>query len=65
MPSADLEGFGAAAIAGLATAAPLPRREPTPAEIRAWALGAGWSLSAKGRVPAEVRSAWIAALGTR
>lgn len=61
LASADLDGFGAAAVEGLATAPPLPPREPTPAEIRAWALGAGHVMSAKGRVPAEVRAAWEAA----
>lgn len=58
------DGFGAAAIAELVPDVPLaslPPREPTPAELRLWALANGHTVSAKGRVPTEVRRAWQAA----
>ncbi|MBB1502106.1 Lsr2 family protein [Propioniciclava sp. MC1683] len=50
---------GEVRVAELATGPALPRREPTTAEIRAWALGEGLAVSARGgRLPAEVRDAW-------
>jgi hypothetical protein len=61
LSAAELDDYGAATVAGLAEAAPLPPRDPTPAEIRAWAATQGVTVSAKGRVPAEVRAAFIAA----
>ncbi len=45
--TADLE-------AGLAPAGELPPREPTPAEIRAWARSAGMDVSDRGRLRPEV-----------
>ncbi|WP_028656633.1 ERCC4 domain-containing protein [Nocardioides sp. J54] len=60
------EGFATRALAGLAPEAPLPPLpppEPTPAELRAWAGANGHEVSAKGRVPADVRRAWEEAHG--
>lgn len=42
-----------------AAGAPLPRREPTPAELRTWAVEQGIAVSAKGRIPAAVTDAWL------
>lgn len=56
----ELDAFGAGTVAALAEAAPLPPREPTAAEIRAWAARQGIAVSAKGRVPADVRAAYLA-----
>jgi len=56
--AAEADGFGAGAVAEFTAAAPLPPREPTPAELRAWALANGFDVSPKGRVPAKVRKAW-------
>lgn len=58
------DGFGADAVAGLAPRLPLEplaRREPTASEIRKWATAHGHDLSAKGRIPAQIRAAWEAA----
>ena len=57
----ELERGGADVIAALATAGPLKRAEPTPAEVRAWAMGAGYQVSDRGRVPAHVVAAFVAA----
>lgn len=56
--AAEVDGFGAEAVADFTAAAPPPPREPTPAELRAWALANGFDVSPKGRVPANVRKAW-------
>ncbi|UMG93547.1 histone-like nucleoid-structuring protein Lsr2 [Nocardioides sp. TF02-7] len=56
----ELDGFGATAVSGLAEARPLPPREPTPKEIRAWAVAHGYAVSDRGRVPADVRAAYLA-----
>jgi hypothetical protein len=37
------------------------KRDPRAAEIRAWALASGYTLSARGRVPTTVRDAWESA----
>lgn len=47
--------------AALPPAGPLPPAEPTPAEVRAWARAAGFALSDRGRIPADVRAAYDAA----
>lgn len=62
--AAASEDFGLAAIADLAPKAPLAplaAPEPTAAELRAWALAHGHRISATGRVPSEIRAAWVAA----
>lgn len=46
---------------GLATGNVLPPREPTSAEIRAWAIAASLEVSDRGRIPAAVRAAYLAA----
>jgi hypothetical protein len=61
----DVDQFGAAVVSGLATAQPLPPREPTAAEIRAWARANGHVVSPEGRIPAEVRSAYLASVAAR
>lgn len=43
------------ATAPLPLAPPVPDREPTAAEIRAWAVEAGIEISDRGRIPADVR----------
>lgn len=43
-----------AAVAGFAEGTTLPPREPTQAEIRAWAVGEGLSVSDRGRIRADV-----------
>ena len=57
----DLEHGGADAVGQLTSAGPLDRPEPSAAEIRAWALGAGIEVSDRGRVPAHVVVAYRAA----
>jgi ERCC4 domain/Lsr2 len=54
----DLEEGGAGALAELTVAGPLGRPEPSAAEIRAWAAGAGIPVSDRGRVPAHVVEAF-------
>jgi len=61
LAAAELDDYGAATVAGLAEASPLPPREPTPAEIRVWAATQGIAVSRNGRVPAAVRAAFIEA----
>lgn len=58
-----LEDVAARALAAdlPAAGAPLPRREPTPAELRSWAIAEGITISAKGRIPAAVVDAWRSA----
>jgi hypothetical protein len=50
--------------AHLPLAGPAPHREPTPAEIRAWARSVGLDVSDRGRIPAGVRQRYEAAHGT-
>lgn len=45
-------------LAALVPAPPLPAAAPTAAMLRAWAASQGFTVSAKGRVPNEVRAAW-------
>lgn len=45
----------------LPAAGPVPAAEPTVAEIRAWAMANGYSVSDRGRIPGEVREAFKAA----
>jgi hypothetical protein len=54
------EPHGEAFFGGLATGEPLPRREPTTAELRAWAVSQGLAVSDRGRIPAAVRRAYDA-----
>lgn len=42
----------------LPTAGPLPRRDPTSAEVRAWAVAQGLEVSDRGRIPAAILAAW-------
>ena len=49
---------GAAHVTQLATAGALAAREPTVAEIRAWAVQTGLDVTAKGRLRPEVRAAY-------
>ncbi|MDN5893041.1 MAG: Lsr2 family protein [Nocardioides sp.] len=56
--AAEHDAYGAATVATLAEARPLPPREPTTAEIRAWAIENGYAVSDRGRVPGAVRAAY-------
>ena len=56
----DLDSFGSAVVAGLASAEPLAPPDPTPAEMRAWAAVNGYDVSDRGRIPADVRAAYLA-----
>jgi hypothetical protein len=47
----------------LEPAGPVPRREPTTAEVRAWALAAGLPVSDRGRIRPEIWDAYRATLG--
>jgi hypothetical protein len=58
----ELDLYGASTVAGLAEAQPLPPREPTTAELRAWARANGYDVSDRGRVPAKVRRAHASAM---
>lgn len=59
---ADADGVQAR-LDDLVEAPPLPRREPTTADIRAWAIAHGFSVSAKGgRLPADVKAAYAEAV---
>jgi hypothetical protein len=49
---------GEAFFAALAPGEPLPPREPTTADVRAWAVEQGLAVSEKGRIPASVRRAY-------
>ncbi len=62
LTAAELDEYGAATVAGLSEALPLPPRDPTPAEIRVWAAAQGIQVSPNGKVPTKVRAAFIAAV---
>jgi hypothetical protein len=47
----------------LEPAGPVPPREPTTAEVRAWALAAGLPVSDRGRIRPEIWDAYRAAIG--
>ena len=47
--------------AALPSAGPLPTREPTSAEVRAWAQAEGLEVADRGRIPASIRAACAAA----
>lgn len=55
------EAVGSGRQQELPAAGAVPPREPTAAEIRAWARDAGLAVSANGRIPADVRAAHQAA----
>jgi hypothetical protein len=57
----ELDRLGAETVSSLARAEPLEPRDPTPAELRAWAKEHGYAVSSHGRVPNEVRRAHAAA----
>ena len=61
--AADLEQGALAVVADLAPGAPLPQRDATAAEIRAWAAAVGIECPTKGRVPKAVRAAYDEAHG--
>jgi ERCC4 domain len=52
------EPHGDAYFAGLAPGDPLPPRAPTTAQVRAWAMASGLTVSEKGRIPGAVRRAY-------
>jgi hypothetical protein len=52
------EPHGEAYFAALAPGDPLPPRAPTTAEVRAWAVASGLTVSEKGRIPRAVRRAY-------
>lgn len=52
------EHHAADVLPTLPLAGPVPPREPTAAELRAWALARGMAVSDRGRIPAHVREAW-------
>ena len=56
----ELDAFAEVTVSGLTEARPLPPREPTTKEIRAWAVEHGYVVSDRGRVPADVRAAYLA-----
>jgi len=56
----ETDSFGSAIVADLAPAEPLAPRDPTPAEIRVWAALNGYEVSDRGRIPADVRAAYLA-----
>jgi hypothetical protein len=55
---AALDAGGLLVVHDLAEAPPLASREPTTAQIRAWAVEAGLAVSDRGRVSVEVREAY-------
>jgi ERCC4 domain-containing protein/Lsr2 protein len=57
----EQEHGGALAVDALASARPLAPPEPTPAEVRAWALAQGITVSDRGRVKRDVVEAFRAA----
>ena len=58
---ADQDQPGEDYFGDLAPGAPLPAREPTSAEIRAWAVKQDLAISDRGRIPASVVTAYRAA----
>lgn len=61
LAAADHEEPATAYFADLPAAAPLAPREPTAAEVRAWAQAQGLAVSDRGRVSGEVREAFLRA----
>jgi len=61
LDAASHDGAGAEAIALFAPGTALPPREPTPAEIRAWALTQGLPVSDRGKLRADIMSAYTEA----
>jgi len=59
--AAELEHGGEAAVRELAAARPLEPAAPSPAEVRAWAIAQGLSVSQRGRVKKEIVEAFRAA----
>ena len=55
---ARLRAGSVGALAELRPAGPVPPREPTVAEVRAWAVAAGLDVSDRGRLRPEVWQAW-------
>ena len=55
------EQAGAQRLDGLTVAGPVPVREPTTAEVRAWAVGAGLAVADRGRLRPEIWQAYWAA----
>ena len=51
---------GAARAAELVPAGSVPHRAPAPAEVRAWAVEQGFTVSDRGRIPIEVTRACLA-----
>ena len=65
--AAEADDFGARIVADLSpetALAPLPALQPTAAELRSWAMEQGYEVSPKGRIPAEIRAAWVATSST-
>jgi hypothetical protein len=54
------EYVGDVAVSGLAEAKPLTPAPPTPAEVRAWAIRQGYAVSDRGRVRADIVTAYLA-----
>lgn len=63
LAAARQDDVAAAVVSGFAAAQPLPAREPTNAEIRAWALGQGLAVSDRGRIRADIVRSYRMALG--
>jgi hypothetical protein len=61
--AAEHETGGAAVLGDLAVAKPLAPAPPTPAEVRAWARQAGHEVSDRGRVKADLVTAYLQAHG--
>jgi hypothetical protein len=57
---ASEEYVGNAAVGSWADAAPLAPAPPTPAEVRAWAVSQGITVSDRGRISADLRAAYLA-----
>jgi hypothetical protein len=55
---ATLEAGGLLVVHDLAEAPPLAAPEPTTAQVRAWALDAGYDVSDRGRIGVEIRDAY-------
>lgn len=57
----EAEPEGAAEDGAVSEATPPPAAAPAPAEVRAWAAEQGIEVSAKGKLPADVVDAYVAA----